>query len=250
LSLGVLGGIQPDRIKPVLRGTDDGLADRFLWAWPEIDKSDFKLARTGRNEDAADVAFAWLTGLCMGTDRNGNPSAIRVRLTRAAEDVLEEFGRETNARSLAVGGRFGNVISKARGHALRLACVLEHLWWCANWRPQEPTEISEHAMLSAIALVSDYYLPMAERVYGDLAMPDDERNARLLVKHLKANRVRKFNAREMRLSGGPIREAEPMNAACKLLVEFGLIRPQFRRAGPTKGRMAQTFEVNPIIFGA
>jgi len=87
-------------------------------------------------------------------------------------------------------------------------------------------------------------------VYGDLAMPDDERSARRLVQHLKANRIRKFNAREMRLSGGPIREAEPMNAACKLLVEFGLIRPQFRRAGPTKGRMAQTFEVNPITFGA
>ena len=36
LSVAVMGGIQPDRLQSLLmRGDDDGLASRFLMAWPE-----------------------------------------------------------------------------------------------------------------------------------------------------------------------------------------------------------------------
>src|SRR5829696_128525 len=35
LSIGVLGGVQPDRLADLIHGPDDGLQARFLWLWPE-----------------------------------------------------------------------------------------------------------------------------------------------------------------------------------------------------------------------
>src|SRR4051812_19556913 len=59
-----------------------------------------------------------------------------------------------------------------------------------------------------------------------------------------------FNAREVRrVIGGTLREPEAMDAACAVLVEAGLIRPRFGRAGETKGRAARNSDVNPAVFG-
>jgi hypothetical protein len=52
-----------------------------------------------------------------------------------------------------------------------------------------------------------------------------------------------------RAFGGSLREAVAMDAACNMLVEAGLVRAQFARAGETKGRAARKFEVNAQIVG-
>ncbi|MCJ2037612.1 DUF3987 domain-containing protein [Methylobacterium sp. E-041] len=44
LSIGVLGGVQPDKLEMILNGPDDGLASRLLWAWADT-KPKFTLAR-------------------------------------------------------------------------------------------------------------------------------------------------------------------------------------------------------------
>ncbi len=36
LSIGVLGGVQPDKLPAIIAGPDDGLAARFLWSWPDV----------------------------------------------------------------------------------------------------------------------------------------------------------------------------------------------------------------------
>src|SRR3712207_9590504 len=36
LSVGVLGGVQPDKLPAIIAGPDDGLAARFLWSWPDV----------------------------------------------------------------------------------------------------------------------------------------------------------------------------------------------------------------------
>src|SRR4029453_11576156 len=113
-----------------------------------------------------------------------------------------------------------STLGKARGHVLRLSSVLEHLWWCGEPDRGEPQEISAKAVASAITLVKDYFIPMAERVYGDAAIPIAERGAMLLVRYLKRNGLKAFNAREVRREiGGVLREPEAMNAACTVLVE-------------------------------
>ena len=44
LSVGLLGGVQPDKLIAIIDGPDDGLASRLLWAWPET-IPEFRLCR-------------------------------------------------------------------------------------------------------------------------------------------------------------------------------------------------------------
>ena len=114
----------------------------------------------------------------------------------------------------------------------------------------EPAIITEQAVLAAAGVVDGYFILMAERVYGDAAIPALERTAMALARHLRRAGLSEFNARELRRQiGGSLREAAAMDAACNMLVEAGLIRAQFARAGETKGRAARKFEVNPRIVG-
>ena len=247
LSVGVLGGVQPDKLSAIIDGPDDGLSSRILWTWPDTTPL-FFLAREIGADIHAQSAFARLTELRMGSDQFGNPEPIQIRLTTAAENTLEEFGRDMAARSEEASGLFAGSLGKARGHALRLSLVIEYLWWCGSPTTSEPEQISVEAVNAAAALMEGYFIPMAERVYGDAAIPAVERAAMVLARHLRKSKLSKFNARKIRREiGGVLRDAPAMNAACGALVEAGLIRPDPKQ--PATGRPPLNFEINTQAFG-
>src|SRR5215217_4690386 len=72
LSVGVLGGVQPDKLPAIISGPDDGLAARFLWSWPDV-LPGFSLSRELSNDALAQAAFAKLADLAMSTDEYGHP---------------------------------------------------------------------------------------------------------------------------------------------------------------------------------
>jgi hypothetical protein len=249
LSVGVLGGIQPDKLGGIIDAHDDGLVSRVLWAWPDV-LPDFRLARTTLPEAIeAKNNFGQLAWLRAGSDEEGHPEPIRVHLSPEALNELEAVGRRLAKRAHEAWGMFAGCLGKGRGHVLRLSCVLEYLWWIAKTEATEPQSISMEAVKAATALVEDYFLPMAERVLGDASIPPAERAAMRLARHLAKNGVLDFNARELRREiGGDVRDAKAMSAACEFLIEAGLIRPKRSRIGERTGRQAQNYEVNPFIL--
>lgn len=248
LSIGVLGGVQPEKLSVIIDGPDDGLASRLLWAWPDV-QPEFNLARGSQDDGPMQIAFGRLTDLIQARDEFGNPEPVRIPLTDEAEDRLEAFARDMVWRSHEASGLLAGTLGKARGHALRLSAVIEHLWWCGGTTAAEPKVISPEALTAAADLLNAYFIPMAERVFGDASIPVIERRAMLLARHLKQNQLAEFNARDVRRQiGGLLRDAANMDAACNQLIEGGLIRPRFERAGEGKGRPARNYEVNPIIF--
>lgn len=109
--------------------------------------------------------------------------------------------------------------------------------------------ICPESMLNAIKLVGDYFLPMAQRVFNEAAIPLEELRAMTLIRWLRNHDLRRFNARQTRRTiGGILRESAHMNAACKTLELAGLIRPVFSRAGESKGQQRKDYEVNPVVF--
>jgi hypothetical protein len=103
------------------------------------------------------------------------------------------------------------------------------------------------AVEAAAIFVADYFLAMAERVYGDAAIPTGERRAMVLCRHLRRHAITRFNARDLRREiGGCLRESASMETACAALTEAGLIRPLFPSA-ETVGRPAKRYEVNPAL---
>jgi hypothetical protein len=137
---------------------------------------------------------------------------------------LESFAREMEQRQEQAGGLMRSAYGKARGTALRLALVLEYLWWCA--RPGEeapPAHISQRAFAAATQFVADYLMPIAERVYGDAAASERERNAATLARWIVRVRPKEVHVRHLqrgvRLPG--LREAGVIKAACDALIEAG-----------------------------
>ncbi|WP_336487416.1 DUF3987 domain-containing protein [Methylobacterium nigriterrae] len=248
LSVGLLGGVQPDKLPLIIDGPDDGMSARVLWAWPEI-KPEFSLARTLQDDSLAKANFARLVDLPPGRDETERLGPKEVRLTSEAEDALEAFGREVAQRADTVGDRLAGALGKARGHTLRLSAVLEYLWWCGGTRTSEPTCISVEAVEAAAGIVRGYFLPMAERVYGDADIPMQERRAMLLARSLRSKGEQVFNARDLRREvGGLLRQAANMREACSELADACLIRLTPSGKEPPRGRPALTYEVNPVLL--
>lgn len=247
LSVGVLGGVQPDRLSDLIDGPDDGLQARFLWFWPEK----VPPRRPTRHADsiAARTALQKLIELPLVAGDDGKPRPFVCPLADDAADVFDDWRREhaTAEASGALASAFG----KAPGHVLRLALVIEHLWWSAKTSVVlPPSRISKAAVLAAVALVEEYFKPMAERVFGDAALPEGDRLAAVLARWILKERPGVVNARDLRrkarLPG--LKEPEKVKLALKVLTEAEWLKPAPQRAGENAGRQREDYTVNPKLW--
>jgi len=248
LAVAVYGGTQPDRLARLMREPDDGLLARFLWAWPDPVK--FNL--TGRTPDI-EFAIRSLDRLRLlelhPAEEPGSPfRPIVVPLAKDALPQLREFGREAQKRQERTGGPMRSAWGKARGQVLRLALVLELLWWSAvDGATVPPREISLKALAAAAVLLGDYFAPMAERAYGDAGCIKQERNAATLAQwitdaHPDEVYVRHLQ-RDVRLPG--LTDAESIHEAALVLVEADwLCKP----AAADGHRRKEVYPINPRLW--
>jgi hypothetical protein len=250
LTIPVFGTIQPDRLAETLEDADDGLASRFLWAWPDTAHAFRKPSDAGDPSRAAS-ALQRLAALTMPTDESGDPIPRYVKLTPEGQSILVDFARDMQAREHSAHGLLKSSIGKARGQALRLALVLEYLWWCGgDHGAPEPVEISADAMRGATALMDAYFLPMAARVLGDASIPTAERNARTLAGWIVETKPQSVNVSDIRdnarLPG--LRDSDAVKAAVQFLAEANWLEraPTTGNAGRPRG----DWLVNPRIWEA
>ena len=266
LAVSILGGVQPGVVAGFLQQREaDGLAARFLWVYPAARKG-FRLSKAAIDHRAASEALLrlWaLAGTLGAVDLEPRPCP----LDDDAAIRFEVWWAATRDRAGDNQGAYGEWLGKAGGLALRLALVLEHLWWCAsafnevgqagsNNGPDfgsggGPERIGLNAVRAAITLIDDWAGPHARRVYNVTGITDSERAAATLARWLVRQGEAYFNARDARRSadgpGGGLSAPHAMADACRVLVEAGLIRPVDATGKP--GRRPQAFEVNPLLLG-
>jgi hypothetical protein len=248
LSVPVLGGVQPDKLHLITGGDDDGFAARFLWAWPEP-VSGFRLAKDKIDQAPQEEALRRLHALAMARTGDKSTQPSHVPLSQAAAAHFETYGAHVRGRAKSVSGLLAGALGKVTGNVLRLALVLEYLSWSEEGFRPEPLKIGETAMLSAIGLVDDYFLPMARRVLGEAAIPEEERRAMELARWVAQTKPARFNARKARRAiGGMLREAKHMTQACEVLTQAGWIRPVAVASNASGGRTASDYEVNPALL--
>ena len=224
LAVAVYGSTQPDKLAQLMRGADDGLLARILWIWP--DPIPFRLGKRAPGAQWATSALDRLRELEL---QPGNPPPpITVPLTDEARMMIEAFGSEMQQCQANSGGLLRSAIGKARGQALRLALILELLWWCGeDGIAPPPVQISARAFAAAASLMADYFLPMAERVYGDAAATERERGAATLARWIAKDRPAELHVRHLqravRLPG--LGTAEQIRGAADALVEADWLRP-------------------------
>jgi hypothetical protein len=245
-AVAVFGGTQPDKLGSLMRGADDGLMARMLWTWPE--PIPFRLGQAAPGAEWAIAALDRLRELDLMP--GDPPMPMMVPLSAEARETIEDFGREMQQRQTHAGGLLRSAFGKARGQALRLALVFEHLWWCGeNGIVLPPSEISARAMAAAATFIQDYLVPMAERVYGDAAATEQERHTATLARWIIAEHPAELHVRhlqrEVRLPG--LRSAQQIHAVADALVEADWLHPpapggQFGQ----RGRIA--YAVNPRVW--
>ena len=246
LAVAVTGSTQPEKLAQMFGEADDGLMARFVWGWP--DPLPFRLGRVAPNVEFAAEALDRLRALEMATPLGGPPCPIMVKLTPAAADMMEVFGGDMQEAQVAGGGLMKSAFGKARGLALRLGLVLAMLRWSGgDGMAPPPMEIDDDTFGLACDLVAEYFMPSAERVYGDAAASVAERNAatlaRWIVKHKPEEiHVRKLQ-REIRLPG--LGNAASIHAAAGELIEADWLMQTASEPGP--GRPRAAYKVNPAL---
>jgi hypothetical protein len=248
LSTSVLGGIQPNKLALVTSGADDGLAGRCLYVWPDP-VTGFRLQRQGVDGTLHFAALQRLHGLSLMADEAGALQPAYIPLSDPAAALLESYVVEIKKRAAEAMGLMASTLGKAAGYAVRLALVLEYLDWSEAMLREEPKKIGESAMEAAICLIDGYFLPMAQRTFGEASIPEEDKRAMELARWIWRERPPRFNARETRRSmRGGLKDAKAMNQACEVLTQAGWIRPVERAPGGSGGRTPSDYEVNPTLF--
>ena len=246
LAVAVYGGTQPDKLARLMREGDDGLLGRLLWVWPE--PVPFRLGQQPPRVHWATRALDRLREL----DLHGGdpPRPIFVPLDVEVRGSLERLGRNMQERQQAAEPLLRSALDKARGQALRLALVLEFLWWCGEESAlPPPIRISPRAFVAAGVLITEYCLPMASRAYGNAGPITREHNAAILARWIMRARPETVHPRhlqrEVRLPS--LRTAPHIRGAAEILVAAGWLRPPVPNAsfGP---RARVCYSVNPRLW--
>src|SRR5260221_1196631 len=102
------------------------------------------------------------------------------------------------------------------------------LWWCGqDGMTPRPVQIGTRAFAAAATLMADYFLPMAERAYGDAATSERERGAATLSRWIFAQRPTELYVRHLQRNVRlpALRTAEQIKPAPDALVEAEWLHP-------------------------
>lgn len=247
LTIGVMGGIQPDRLKTLLfKSDDDGLLARFVPIWPEP----VALLRPGQwaDETLLERVLESLLTLDMLPDDDGRQRPMFVPFTPEARALMDGFRLAVRGWEAGAEGLLLSFIGKLPGLAARLSLVLGFLDWAGEDNPL-PLEVEADHFKRAAELVGNYVLPMARRAYADAAVPQAERSARRLVATIREMGWDRFTTRQvMKLERAGLATAAELDPALSLLEDADCIRAVVQPAQPQGGRPSRLFMANPALL--
>lgn len=253
----VLGGIQPDKLLEVMDngGADDGFEARWWPFWP--DSSD----RKPLNEVSASNAYFMELYRALATlemdSVDGELKPFMRPLSEEARQAFVEWSNSAAEREKHSVGRMSSAYGKARGHVLRMAGLLELIWWAVSEvdddMPNVPKEISLEAMKGAIRFREDYLVPMQMRMFNHSNITEDRKALRAVASWIVVNRKKTFSLSMLKLDaklpeitrytkGEVIEEMLAYLTAKRWITKGGV------ETSSKGGRPREVYTVNPRIW--
>jgi Protein of unknown function (DUF3987) len=250
LTIGIVGGIQPDKLNSLLMiGDDDGLVARILPFWPEP----IPVKRPTKNVDSEFMqrALSRLHSLKMFAQDTDDPRPWFIHLDDGAKTLMDDWRVACRAYEGEASGLLLSFIGKMPGFAARLSLVFAYLdWGCGDQGLDEPREVTKIHFGRACHFLETYALPMAKRAYSAGSIPKAEKAAIRLVTLIRENRWTQFSSREvLRLDRAGLNRKADLDPALQALEDADAIRP----IGPEtkgKGRPERSYQVNPALMEA
>jgi len=245
-SLAIVGTMQPDRLRDIFSGPDDGLAARFIYIWPDPvpPRRPIGAGAEGRAAFLLD-AFRRLRALDWDRDSNGEPAPKVLRLDAEALDVLDQIREEVATANRTDTGIIAGWRGKNPGRLLRLALVIEMLEMAARGGVEPEIITGETTRRAADFL--DYATAMMMRAVGELAHTEAQRHAARIARLILAEKPSIFNERALYQREGfsDSRDKDRRTAAFGELQTAGWIR---RANHARTGRPRGDWEANPCLF--
>lgn len=249
LTIGVLGGIQPDRLHSLLmKADDDGLLARFLPVWPH--PAPVKRPETLHDEMFIETAIRRLWSLQMPSDEEGQFRPSFVPFAEDTRNLLDKFRIHVRRLEDEAEGLILSFLGKLPGMAVRLSLVLSMMDW-ASGETDEPQEISVAHFGKAAHLAAEYLLPMARRAYAERSVRQAELSARALGLLIREEGWQQFTAREVRRKQRThLQDMEKINPALQILESADLVKLIEFPSSPKGGAPKRLYQVNPIVHEA
>ena len=172
----LFGGIQPRVLGEMGGGMEDGLMDRFLFAYPATRHIRFsRVEITRKAEIPYENLYDALSKIELHEDEYGAivPQTVPMNFQalRAYEDEYNRLGAEMIEPGF--DPKLEAQWSKARGHLVRLALILAMCRIVTEKIPRDKEEITAEDVQGASTLMR-YFLSHAKRVYGVLEEVDPD----------------------------------------------------------------------------
>lgn len=169
----LFGAIQPGVLPELGDGREDGLLDRFLFAYPEAQLSGWTDAEISEKAESSYASlYSKLRELYMPTDEYGDPEPVRIHLSPDAKgamiDAINDHRREMYAPGFPA--RLKGPWSKLEAYFARLMLILATAR-AADTGAAERVETND--VLAAVVLL-DYFKGHARRVYVGLHGDDPD----------------------------------------------------------------------------
>jgi hypothetical protein len=246
LLIGMVGGMQPDKLVRSFEGDHDGQYARVLFAWPD------EPVWQGLNNDAdeidADVQNVLSRCVKLAEYADGRLVRLIIPLDAEAAEEFEQFAHFAHREKYLFDGREREWFAKATAHVLRLAGTLTYLEWGLTLDPNKPDAITNATLSAAIILVMNYFWPHARACLRQIGLTEKHANARRALLWIRAKGMHEVSREDIRRDA----LSQRINAddTMKLMAElcrYGWLREKpYTPSGP--GKPAKRWEVNPILF--
>ena len=172
--IGVIGSIQPDVLSELAENREDGMLERFLFAYPK------PLNAMWTEEEPSEGAlvayrelYDRLRGLSMQSDEDGDPIEVPLTFSPEAKEVyIDIYNGHRKEMALPGFPRYlRSVWAKLEAYTLRLTLIIA---CCRITEHGVAERVEPDDLLRAVAL-SDYFKAQARRVFGALRGYDEKK---------------------------------------------------------------------------
>jgi hypothetical protein len=243
LLIGVVGGLQPDKLARSFKGDLDGMYARFLFAWPADPPYRPLTNEVAEVEPEIVNALARIIDLKCGDGDNFAPRDVP--FSSEAVEAFERFRQFQHSCKDSLDGREREWWAKSPAHVLRLAGTLSYLFWAMASGP-EPERIELEFVEAAIRLVRDYFWPHSRAALRQIGLNERHANARRALRWIRAQSKKEVSLKDIRRDAlNQSLDADQTQALLDGLTKAGWLR---RTTTPTAGRLIRRWEVNPKLF--
>jgi hypothetical protein len=241
LLVGIVGGLQPDKLSRSFKGDLDGMYARVMFAWPP--EPGYRPLTNEVSELEPEIVNA-LTRI-VRLEGSGEFAPKTICLTPEATETFEDFRQFVHLGKRTLDGREREWWAKMSAHVLRLAGTLAYLDWAMS-SGEEPTLIDKGFINNAVSLVRDYFWPHSRAALRQIGLNERHANERRVLRWIAAKNRSEVSKKDVRREAlAQSLDAEQTEELLDGLVKSGWLRKDTIQ---TPGRSRHRWQVNPQLF--